>query len=292
MNHSPDQPPEAIFSLAHLSALELTPPELVIAAADAGYKCVGLRMVAVTPGGPAWPLWRDRAAMAGTRARMSETGVGLLDVELVKLLPGVDVKSFEPCFEAAAELGARHVLTQADDPVFDRAVGNYAALCDLAAPYGLTCDIEFIPWLETNDLSAARRLISSSGRENCGLMIDTLHFARAGCDLKELLECPEEWFHYVQLCDAPSTAPETIDGLIYAAREERLFPGEGELDLIGILDHLPQSIVIGIEIPSETLSFTSGPEARARMARESALRLFRDKGYPGLGRRHAVRRQF
>ena len=283
-----EQAHEPVFSLAHLSALDLTPPELVITAADAGYSYVGLRLVAVTPGGPAWALWNDRAVMAGTKSRMAETGVGVLDVELVKLLPTVDVKSFEPCFAAAAELGARHVLTQADDPVFERVSGNYAALCDLAASYGLTCDIEFIPWLETNDLSSARKLISSAGRDNCGLMIDTLHFARASCDLDELLMCREEWFHYVQLCDAPLAPPGSIDGLINAAREERLFPGDGELDLVGILDNLPRSIVIGIEIPSETLSFTSGPEARARMAREAALRLFQDKGHPG---RHQTARR-
>jgi hypothetical protein len=68
--------------------------------------------------------------------------------------------------------------------------------------------------------------------------------------------------------------------LIYAAREERLFPGEGELDLTGILDCLPHSIVIDFGIPTKTLSFTTAPEERARMAREAALRLFRLKGYP------------
>ena len=285
MNQVPRHAEEPLFSLAHLSALDLTPPELVIAAAEASYAFVGLRLVAVTPGGPAWPLWQDRAVMAGTKARMAETGVGVLDVELVKLLPAVDIKTFEPCFEAAAELGAKHVLTQADDPEFERVSNNYAALCDLAASYGLTCDIEFIPWLKTNDLSSARKLISSVARDNCGLMIDTLHFARASCNLEELRMCPAEWFHYVQLCDAPSAPPVSIDGLIYAAREERLFPGEGALDLVGILNNLPQPIVIGIEIPSETLSFTSEPAARAIMAREAALRLFRKQGYPGSGRK-------
>ena len=280
MNSPAEQIREPVFSLAHLSALDLSPPELVIAAAEASYRYVGLRLVAVTPTGPAWPLWKDRATMAGTRARMAETGVGVLDVELVKLLPECDVRSFEPCFEAAAELGAKHVLTQADDPVSQRAAGNYAALCDLAAPYGLTCDIEFIPWLKTNNLASARQLIDSASRDNCGLMIDTLHFARSGCQLTELLDCPKEWFHYVQLCDAPSSSPASIDGLIYAAREERLFPGEGELDLTGILGCLPYPIVIGIEIPTETLSFTTAPEERAQMAREAALRLFRLKGYP------------
>ena len=67
MTRRADQSEETVFSLAHLSALDLTPPELVIAAADAGYRYVGLRLVAVTPGGPAWPLWKDRAVMAGTQ---------------------------------------------------------------------------------------------------------------------------------------------------------------------------------------------------------------------------------
>lgn len=84
----------------------------------------------------------------------------------------------------------------------------------------------------------------------------------------------------MQLCDAPSASPASIDGLIYATREERLFPGEGELDLIGILNSLPRPIVIGMEIPTETLSFTTAPEERAQMAREAALKLFRLKGYP------------
>ena len=268
------------FSLAHLSALELTPPELVMVAAEAGYHYVGLRLVAVTPGGPGWALWKDHATMAGTKSRMAETGVGVLDVELARLEPDTDVRTFIPCMEAAAELQARHILTQGDDPDLNRLVDNYARLCDLAAPFGLTCDIEFIPWLRTRDLAGAGSLVTAAARPNGGLMIDTLHFARAGCRLEELDQYPLEWFHYVQLCDAPAATPATLDGLIYAAREERLFPGEGELDILGILNRLPASIVMGIEIPSETLSFTASPEDRARLAREATLRLFTRGGYP------------
>jgi hypothetical protein len=68
--------------------------------------------------------------------------------------------------------------------------------------------------------------------------------------------------------------------LIYAAREERLFPGDGELDIVGVLQELPRSVVLGVEIPAETLAFTAAPEERARMARESTLKLFNRRGYP------------
>lgn len=261
------------FSLAHLSALDLTPPELVLAAADAGFDYVGLRLVAVTPGGPAWDLARDRPMMAGTKARMAETGVGVLDVELARLEPRTEVKSFLSCLEGGAELGAKHVLTQGDDPDPARLADNYAALCELAAPFGLTCDLEFIPWLRTKDLADVAALIRAAGPDNGGVMIDTLHFARAGCTLEELDALPPQWFHYVQLCDAPLARPPTVEGLIYAAREERLFPGEGELDLAGIMARLPPGIPIALEIPTETLAFTSAPEERLRAAREASLRV-------------------
>ena len=261
------------FSLAHLSALDLTPPEMVMVAADAGYEYVGLRLIPVTPGGPAWALWSDRPMMAMTKARMAETGVGVLDVELAKLLPDTDVATFEPFLEASAEIGARHVLTQGDDPEFDRMADKLAALCDLAAAYGLTCDFEFIPWLRVRDLEAAGRLIAAADRPNAGIMIDTLHFFRSGCAPEQIEAYPASWFRFIQLCDAPKTPPTNLHGLLYAAREERLFPGEGELDLVGVLSRLPADIPIAIEIPTETLGFTATHEERARMARDATLRL-------------------
>ena len=261
------------FSLAHLSALDLTPPEMVMVAAEAGYDYVGLRLVPVTPGGPAWDLWRDKPMMAMTKARMAETGVGVLDVELAKLVAETDVTAFEPLFQAAAELGAKRVLTQADDPEFDRLVDRFGALCDLAASYGLTCDFEFIPWLRLRDIEDAARLITAAGRPNGGIMIDTLHFYRSGCRPEQIEQYPPAWFRFIQLCDAPAQAPASLHGLLYAAREERLFPGEGELDLLGVLRRLPRGIPIAIEIPTETLAYTTTHEERARMAREATLRL-------------------
>lgn len=268
------------FSLAHLSLLDLTPPELIWTAAEAGYAYVGLRLVPVTPGGAAWDLWRDRPMMAMTKARMAETGVRVFDVELARLEPDVDPARFLPCFEAAAELDCHHVLTQIDDPDPGRAAENYARLCDLAAPFGLTCDVEFIPWQATNSLAKAAAILQASGRDNVGVMIDSLHFARAGVGLDEIARYPREWFRYIQLCDAPRQRPADLHGLLYAAREERLFPGEGELDLVGLLSRLPPGLPVALEIPTETLSFTLSPEDRARLAREAAERVLARAGWP------------
>ena len=48
------------YSLAHLTVLSLTPPQVVDVAARAGYRYVGLRMTRVTPDEVLYDLARDR----------------------------------------------------------------------------------------------------------------------------------------------------------------------------------------------------------------------------------------
>ena len=48
------------FSLAALTALDLPPPKLIDVATACGYEQVGLRLLAATPGGTAYPLMDDR----------------------------------------------------------------------------------------------------------------------------------------------------------------------------------------------------------------------------------------
>ena len=43
-----------------------------------------------------------------------------------------------------------------------------------------------------------------------------------------------------QLCDGPAERPATTEGLIHAAREERMFPGEGGLDLVRLTKEMQQ----------------------------------------------------
>ena len=261
------------LSLAHLTALHLTPPALVEAAAGAGFEFVGLRLTAVTPGGVAYPLHEDPALMRETRARLADTGVRVLDVELIKLEPGTDVAEFEPVVAAAAELGARHMLTQGHDPDFSRVTDRYAAFCDLTARYGMTSDIEFLTWTDLNNLDKAAALVRAAGRPNGGILIDTLHFFRSGCRPEEIADVPTDWLHFIHLSDAPAEAPTTVDGLLHTAREARLLPGEGGLDLAGVLRRLPAGRPIALEIPNAEMAQAMSDEERVRRAREATLRL-------------------
>jgi sugar phosphate isomerase/epimerase len=68
------------------------------------------------------------------------------------------------------------------------------------------------------------------------------------------------------VCDAPGDIPTSTADLIHTARFERLFPGEGELDMFGILSALPAGIPYALEIPRAMLVAQVGPKEHARLA--------------------------
>lgn len=253
------------YSLAQLTVLHASPPELIRIAASAGYDYVGLRLLEVT-GGDAWPLVSDTRLMRETQAAMSNTGVGVLDVELVRLTPEFDVQSLRPTVEVAAELGVRHILTQAHDTDWARLVHNFGSLCDLLASYSLTADIEFLTWTRMRGVQEVVRLLRAANRTNVGITVDALHFYRSGCRLEDLRGLSPEWFHFIQICDAPAIGPASVEGLIFAAREDRLEPGCGELDLKSLLLQLPDDVGIAVEIPNSRLAAQMSDEERARRA--------------------------
>lgn len=251
------------YSLAHLTVLALPPLRMIDAAARAGYDYVSLRLTRVTPTETLYPLITDRTLMKETKARLAATGVSVWDVELARMAPEDDPESYVPLLEAAAELGARHVITQLPDPDRNRAVDRFAAFCDLARPLGLGCDLEFVMWQATSDLAEAARVLKAVGKSNAGVLVDMLHFDRSDSSVEELKRLPREWFHFAHVCDAPKQKPTSLEGLLHQARCERLFPGDGGIDLHGILACLPPDIPYSLEIPGVTLAGQIGLEEYA-----------------------------
>jgi sugar phosphate isomerase/epimerase/4-hydroxyphenylpyruvate dioxygenase-like putative hemolysin len=260
------------YSLAHLTALSLSPAELVDAAASAGYRYVGLRMTKVTPQEPHYPLAYDPALMRATKTHLTATGIEVLDIELARITSGDNPRDYLRFLEAGAELGARHVITQLPDSDFSRKTDRFAELCQLARPLGMTMDLEFPSWTETPNLAEATRVLRAADQPNAGLLIDLLHFARSRSSAEDLRELPPEWFHYVHVCDAPGEIPVTTAELIHTARFERLFPGEGGIDMFRILDALPEALPYALEIPRATLVAQVGPKEHARLAIGAARR--------------------
>ena len=90
------------FSLAHLTALSLPPPDLIRAAADAGYQSVGLRLLQVAPGTPFYPLMSDPPLLRESRSALADTGITVHDIEFVR----IDTLHFDRCGNVPTDLDA------------------------------------------------------------------------------------------------------------------------------------------------------------------------------------------
>jgi sugar phosphate isomerase/epimerase len=257
------------FSLAHLTLLHCSPPELIEVAAQTGFDYVSLRPIPVTPNEPKHPLAEDKNLLKRTKAALAATGLKLLDIELARILPEVDPAIYLPAFEAAAELGGRHVLTSGWTSDRCYVSERFAEICDLAQPFGLTVDFEFVTFAAMGTLADAAAIVKAANRDNGGICVDTLHFWRSNTQLAELDSLPRNWFRFMQLCDASSAPPASIEEMIFTARADRKFPGEGGLDLSAVINRLPEK-PYSLEIPNAKLTLTMSPVEFARKAIETA----------------------
>jgi sugar phosphate isomerase/epimerase len=258
------------FSLAALTALDLSPPQLIDVAHACGYDQVGLRLLAATPGGIAYPLMEDRQQLRDTKTRLAATGIKVADLEVVAFRPDTVVAQLEPLLETGRELGAGHTLVAAYDPDLERFSDRFAEYCALAARFGLTADLEFMPWTFVPDLPTASRIVEKTRSSAAGVLVDALHFDRSRSRLDDLRKLPPHRLHYWQICDAPAGRPATMEAMIHAAREERMFPGEGGIDLVNLAKAMPAEITVSIEVPTATLAKTVDAETRACRALQSA----------------------
>ena len=270
------------ISLAPLTILELAPPDMVTCAAQAGYNHLGLRLHPVLPNLDAsYPIIGDTPMVREVLRRLGDGGLKILDVEFIRLTPDTRVADYVPMLETAARLGAKHVLAGGNDPDEQRLAQRFGELCDAAVPFGLTANLEPIPLFELRTLAQAGRVLAAADRPNSGIVIDPIHFARGGDSFEDIARIPRKWLHYMQFCDAPAERPADAAGLQFQARYERMIPGEGGLDLPGLLRALPRDLPIAVEVPMTSLARTVGAVERARRllaATQALLRRLEDEG--------------
>jgi sugar phosphate isomerase/epimerase len=127
-----------LISLAHLTVLDTTPPELVTVAAAAGFRSIGIRLTATPSVGiPPYDMLHEGPLLRETLGRMADTGVSVLDTEFLRFEPEHPVGIPEGFLEVSARLGARHVLVMSAEPEETRTVERFGELCERAAAYGL-----------------------------------------------------------------------------------------------------------------------------------------------------------
>lgn len=260
------------LSLAALTVLELSPFEQVQCAAQAGYSHVGLRLVPATPDDPTWDSIGDTTLIRRTHQALLDTGVHVLDVEILRLKPETKAADFMPLLETAASLGARHVLVAGNDPDEARLTDNFARLCQLSEPLQLSPYIEPMPWTDVRDIVQAARVVERAGQINAGVLIDPIHFDRAGSRIEQIAGIAVQRLAYLQFCDAPPERPTSTQELLRQARTDRRLPGEGGLDLQGLLRAMPREVPLSLEIPIALPAGLSAP-ARARRCIDATRRM-------------------
>ena len=263
------------FSLSHLSVLDVGPPDLITLAADAGFPAVGVRLVSPIPNGIEYPLKPGSPAMKETLRRMDDRGVKVFDIEVVLLTADTEIGKFRQPFEAGAALGAQRVCINIEDPDRSRTIDRFAALCDLAAPYGLALDVEFMVWRPVKTIEDAADVVTRSGKTNGAILVDALHLDRSGGNpaaVAAIAALDPKLLGSVQLCDAPAARPEPA-GIIDEARANRCPPGEGELPLRALLAALPAGIPLACEVPMSKSTPTWTPLERAKRIFQATQKL-------------------
>ncbi len=260
-----------IYSLAYLSSYTLTPPQALRLASELGYAQVGLRLLPNMAGAQQQFLIGKPEVLRETLAVQKDTGVELLDLEIIRINEGFDARTYLPLLEAGAALKAKAVLIAGDDTNPARLSESYARLCELMLPFGLTADLEFMPWTAVKDANTALGVIKAAGKPaNAGILVDALHVGRSTTTLDDIRAIPRELLHYAQICDAQAGLNFSTEAMIHTARCERLLAGEGTIDVKGIFAALPQDLPVSVEVVHLERMAQHGQTEWARLCLENA----------------------
>jgi sugar phosphate isomerase/epimerase len=78
------------------------------------------------------------------------------------------------------------------------------------------------------------------------------------------------------MCDAEAGLNFTTEELIKTARQERLLPGEGSIDLKGLFNALPSDVPVSIEIPNMIRTKATGDKPWAEKALQATRQVLGD----------------
>ncbi len=241
--------------LAAGSALDSGPMELIQAAAGAGFDAVGLRL-----SHGRMPSPRE---ITDVYRRANDLGVFIHDIEVHRIGEGTDVG---PLIEAASTLGAAWLLVVSDLSEEAATIDEIARIGASARSAGVEIGLEYMAWTTPSDPGAALRVAQTA---DCSIVVDVLHHHRVGAGVLEMRDLvSSRRLGWVQLCDAPLSAP---DDLVHEARHDRLTPGTGRLPLAALMGLIPDGIAVSVEVQSDALARSMTPAQRAVHLAAAAL---------------------
>ncbi len=259
------------LSLAAGTLPEFGPDRVAQAAGEAGFSHVGFTIE---------PDKWDAAMAKRTKDAIAGHGLSVLDVEVIWIPEGGGVSDdHRAIIDVGAELGARNVLVVSSEPDTGRTAEALRTLCDHAAPAQMRVALEFLMITAIRSLDSALAVVETCDHPAAAILIDTIHFQRAGPAPDKLAAGDPALLPYAQFCDGPADCADNFDSYMTDALDLRSAPGEGELPLAEILAHLPDAIPLSLEIRSKNYR-DRHPDAtaRAKAVREASLAWFAENG--------------
>ena len=162
---------------------------------------------------------------------------------------------FKEMLEAGKKIGVEYIVAVplvTEQKILKEAIKNSSVnvlkeLSDLAEPYGIKIAVEFVghPQCTVNTFGQAYDIVQTVDRDNVGLVLDCFHFHAMGSKLEDLKKADGSKIFILHIDD-------TEDFPIgFLTDEDRLWPGEGVIDLDGILSTLKDigySDVVSVEL--------------------------------------------
>ncbi|WP_420100346.1 TIM barrel protein [Corynebacterium sp.] len=151
---------------------------------------------------------------------------------------------------------------------------------ELAAGYGIRLAYEALAWGKyVNTYRHAYRIVELADHPNVGTCLDSFHILSRGDDPSGIVDIPAEKIFFVQLADAPRRDMD----LLSWSRHHRVFPGEGDFDLVEFLRLLAVAGYDGpvsLEIFND--SFRQADVSRTAVDGLRSLRWLEDQAYRAL----------
>ena len=249
--------------------------EKLHAAADAGFEVVELFEPDLIAAPESPEEIRALAARLGLELALYQPMrdvEGVDDEEFARVLRRVEAK-FALCERIGMDLVlvCSNVATATID-VAEHSARQLGAVADVAARYGVRLAFEALAWGRfVSDYRDAWDIVRLADRPNLGVCLDSFHILSRGHALDAIDEIPGERILFLQLADAPALSRDVLSW----SRHHRLFPGEGDWDLVDFTRRVLDAGYAGplsLEVFNDVYRQTS-PRETAVQARRSLLQL-------------------
>ncbi|GAA4055454.1 bifunctional sugar phosphate isomerase/epimerase/4-hydroxyphenylpyruvate dioxygenase family protein [Actinomadura miaoliensis] len=192
-----------------------------------------------------------------------------------------NLRRAEHKFAVMERLGATCMLvcsSVSPDSVDDDALAaeQLHALAERAARHGIRIAYEALAWgRHVSDYLHAWRIVRAADHPNLGLCLDSFHILARDVDPYAIETIPAEKIFFLQLADAPALPMDVL----YWSRHYRCFPGQGDLDVAGLVGHVlrtgydgPLSLEVFNDIFRQAAAMRTAQDAmRSLVALEEAV---------------------